>query len=149
LSKSSSGQVKIDKEKLRKGLLSIGADKGSVESLIVSKSLSKVVIPIYWKDGIVKKVSSLYLPGLPDFLTSFEKEFPDGQIRWDPDYEGERPDDGDVAIRVYFDYQEDDQGDHWSPKPTEQEEESYYKRLRRLAYKGSDPVPAHRIVHEK
>ena len=68
-------------------------------------------------------------------------------MRWDRDYEGERPSDGDVAIRVYFDYQEDDQGDHWAPQPTEQQEESYYKTLRELSNKGSDTVPAYRIVH--
>lgn len=149
MSKNNSGREKIDREKLRRALLSIGTDKGAVDNLIESKSLERIVIPIYWKDGIVKKVSSFYLPGLPSFLTSFEKRFPDGEIRWDPDYEGEKPSEGDVAIRVLFDYQEDDQGDHWSPKPTEQEEESYYKTLQSLGYNGSDPVPAHRVVHEK
>ena len=41
-----------------------------------------------------------------------------------------------LAIRVYFNYQEDDQGDHWSPKPTAIEEQSYQKMLKRFSYTG-------------
>ena len=61
--RSISGHEKIDKEKLQKALLSIGTDKDAVARLISSKSLGRAVIPIYWKDGIVKKTSSFYLPG--------------------------------------------------------------------------------------
>jgi hypothetical protein len=135
-------------EELRKSLSSIGVDKESTEKLLASPSLDKIVVPIYWKDGIVFHVSSLSLPSLPSFLKSFEKEFGDGQVRWDPDYDETNPKDGrsDVAIRVYFNYQEDDQGDHWSPKPTPEEEESYQLMLKRHSYKGSDSVQAHAVL---
>ncbi|MDA4133551.1 MAG: hypothetical protein OK454_10590, partial [Thaumarchaeota archaeon] len=56
---------------------------------------------------------------------------------------------GDIALRVYFNYQEDDQGDHWSPPPTLLEEESYYRMLARAFYKGKKPVPVSKVVHGK
>ena len=147
LSNSNHGQQQQGSDKLRKSLLSIGVDKNSVERLISSRNLSNTVVPIYWKDGIVLKVNTFWLQTLPDFLSSFAREFPDGQVRWDPDYRGQRPDDGDIAIHVTFYYQEDDQGDHWSPKPDPAEEESYYRMLKRFTYEGTNPVPASRIIH--
>jgi hypothetical protein len=143
--KSKGGETPV----LRKSLLSIGVDKESVEKLLKSKDLEKVVVPVYWKDGLVSQASSIQLSKLPAFVKSFEKEFPDGQVRWDPDYfevdQQENP--SDVAIRIFFNYQEDDQGDHWSPKPTSLEEESYQRMLKRYSYQGSNPVQAHAVLH--
>ena len=147
MSKSKPDQSQQDGEKLRKSLLSIGVDKAFVERLISSRDLSNAVVPIYWKDGIVMKVNSLWLPALPEFLKSFVRDFPDGQVRWDPDYRGEKPEDGDSAIHVFFSYQEDDQGDRWEPKPDAADVESYYKMLKRFSYKGEKAVSASRIIH--
>jgi len=147
LSKSKPSRLHQDSEKLLKSLLSIGVDKNSAERLVSSRDLGNAVVPIYWKDGIVSKVNSFWLQTLTEFLRSFALEFPDGQIRWDPHYRGERPEDGDMAVRVIFYYQEDDQGDHWSPRPDTLEEESYYRMLKRFTYKGDTPVSASRIIH--
>jgi len=139
---------KTDVDALRKALLSSGVDAGSAGKLTGSPALERIVVPIYWKDGLVFHANSLWLPKLPSFLKSFEKEFPDGQVRWDPDYDEENPQDAtsDVAIRVFFNYQEDDQGDHWSPKPTSIEEQNYYRMLKRFSYKGSSPVKAQTVL---
>lgn len=134
---------------LAKALLSIGAEKDSVERLTSTKRINDLIIPIYWKDGLVSSVRPLWLVKLPEFLKSFEAEFPDGEVRWDGAFEGNDPAMGDVALRVFFNYQEDDQGDHWSPPPTLLEEESYYRMLSRGAYKGAKPVSAAKIVHER
>lgn len=147
MSKSKPGQPQQDSEKLRKSLLSIGVARDSAERLVSSRELSKAVVPIYWKDGIVLKVNSFWLQMLPEFLKSFAREFPDGQIRWDPDYRGEKPEDGDTAIHVFFSYQEDDQGDRWEPKPDAADVESYYRMLKRFSYKGNKPVLASRVIH--
>jgi hypothetical protein len=149
LAKSKASETSSGSEGLRKALLSVGSDKDSVDRLISSKVIDDVVIPIYWKDGLVSTVRPMWLVGLPGFLKSFEKEFPDGQVRWDHDYESSDPAAGDVALRVYFNYQEDDQGDHWSPPPTLLEEESYYRMLARSFYKGKKPVPVSKVVHGK
>jgi hypothetical protein len=136
-------------ERLRKALLSIGVDKESVEKLLRSKDLDRIVVPVYWKDGLVPKPhNSFWLEKLPDFLKSFENEFPDGQIRWDPDYDEENAPGvtSDVAIRVYFSYQEDDQGTHLSPKPNPIEEERYQNMLNRYSYGGPKPVQAHAVL---
>jgi hypothetical protein len=138
-----------DAEKLGHTLLALGADEFGVKRLTSSKHLDHVVIPVYWKDGLVSSVRPLWLLKLPEFVKSFESEFPDGQIRWDQDYEGSDPFWGDIALRVYFNYQEDDQGDHWSPPPTLLEEESYYRMLSVAAFKGEKPIPAARVVHGK
>jgi hypothetical protein len=149
LSKSKPGQPQQDGdgEKLRKSLLSIGVDKQVAERLLSSRDFSRVVVPIYWKDGIVSKANTFWLQTLPEFLKSFAHEFPDGQVRWDPDYRGEKPADGDSAIHVFFSYQEDDQGDRWEPKPDAPQVESYYKMLKKFSYKDDKPVPASRIIH--
>ena len=147
----SSNKKKKDFDALRKALLSIGVDEGSAEKLIGSRALERTVVPIYWKDGLVFHVNSIWLPKLSSFLKSFEKEFPDGQVRWDPHYDVENPQGAtsDVAIRVFFNYQEDDQGDHWSPKPTSIEEQNYYRMLKRFSYKGSSPVQAQAVLQGK
>jgi hypothetical protein len=143
------GGRKRDEERLRKSLLSLGIDMKSAEKLLASRDLGRVVVPIYWKDGLVSQAHSLRLSKLPNFLKSFEKEFPEGEVRWDPDYD-ERNLEGnssDVAIRIFFNYQEDDQGDHWSPKPTAIEEQSYQRMLKRFSYKESNPVQAQTVLH--
>jgi hypothetical protein len=145
----SSKEKSIDVSALRKALLSIGVDKPSAEKLLGSRALNKIVVPVYWKDGLEFHVNSLWIPKLPSFLRSFEKVFPDGQVRWDPDYDEENPQDqtSDVAIRVYFNYQEDDQGNHWSPKPTLIEDKSYRRMLKQFSYKGQSPAQAHGVLH--
>ncbi|MDA4115053.1 MAG: hypothetical protein OK442_00690 [Thaumarchaeota archaeon] len=130
--------------KLRKSLLSIGVDEKSAEKLLSSRALERVVIPVYWKDGLVSHAHLLRLSKIPSFLGSFEKVFPDGQVRWDPDYAENNLQDGssDVAVRVFFNYQEDDDGDHWSPKPTAIEDQSYQRMLKRYSYAGAGAVQA-------
>jgi hypothetical protein len=139
--------ARSDPAALKKALLSVGADKESVETLVSSSAIDNVVIPIYWKDGLVSSVRPLWLARLPEFLRSFRKEFPDGQVDWDKDYGTGGPGFEDIALRVYFNYQEDDQGDHWSPPPTLLEEESYYRMLARAAFKGKKSVSASKVVH--
>jgi hypothetical protein len=136
---------------LRKAMLSIGVDKKSAEKLLASRALDKVVVPLYWKDGIVLQAHPLWLSKLPDFLKSFEKEFPEGRVRWDPDYDEQTPqgESSRVAIRVDFNYQEDDQGDHWSPKPTAIEEQSHQRMLKRFSYGGASPLQASAVLHGK
>ena len=132
---------------LRRSLLSIGADKESAEKLLSSGALGRLVIPLYWKDGLVSHPHPLLLSKLPSFLRSFEKEFPDGEVRWDPDYdENNQGGSGEYAIRVFFNYQEDDQGDHWSPKPTAIEQQSYQKMLERSSYTGPRAVQASAVL---
>ena len=142
---------KEDAGGLRKSLLSIGADEKSVEKLLSSRALERVVVPLYWKDGLTLQARPLWLSKLPTFLNSFQKEFPEGQVRWDPDYDEQTPqgESSRVAIRVYFDYQEDDQGDHWSPKPTTIEEQSYQKMLKRFSYAGTGALQASAIIYGK
>ncbi len=140
-------QPESDGELLREALLSVGADKKAVGRLVSSKEMERVVVPIYWKDGIVVKANFIQLLALPKLLRSFRREFPDGQVRWDPDYRGEKPGDGDVAIHIFFNYQEDDQGDHWDPKPDTPEIESYYRMIKRFSYDGDKPVSASKIIH--
>jgi len=146
-----SGAKKQRAARLRKSLLSIGVDKKSAEKLLSSRALGRVVVPVYWKDGIVSHAHPLRLSKLPDFLRSFEKVFPDSQVRWDPDYEEHNLQDNssDVAIRVFFNYQEDDQGDHWSPKPTAIEEQSYQRMLRRYSFAGAGALQASAAIHGK
>ena len=136
---------------LRKSLLSIGVDKKSAEKLLSSRALERLVVPVYWKDGLVSHAHPLRLSKVPSFLGSFEKEFPDGQARWDPDYAENNQQDisSSVAIRVFFNYQEDDQGDHWSPRPTAIEEQSYQRMLKRYSYAGAGAVQASAAIHGK
>ncbi|MDA4131916.1 MAG: hypothetical protein OK454_02145 [Thaumarchaeota archaeon] len=144
-----SGGKKEDAAGLRKSLLSTGVDEKSAEKLLSSRSLERVVVPVYWKDGLTLQAHPLWLSKLPNFLKSFQKEFPEGQVRWDPDYDEQTPqgESSRVAIRVYFDYQEDDQGHHWSPKPTEMEEQSYQRMLKRFSYVGKGALQASAILH--
>src|SRR5277367_4674990 len=74
---------------LQKALLSVGTDKSSAEKLVSAGVLQDVVIPLFWKDGLVSNARSLWMIKLTDVLKEFEKEFPDGQVRWDHDYESD------------------------------------------------------------
>lgn len=136
-------------DQLEKALLSAGVDKQSARSLTSSKSLDRIVIPVYWKDGLVVHSRNVWLQKLPELLRWFREEFPDGQVRWDPDFENDDPSIGDSAIRIYFNYQEDDQGDHWSPPPTLLEEESYNKMLSKVSFKGTRPVTVGKVLHAR
>jgi hypothetical protein len=151
LPKSSAAPKKEGDERLRKALLSIGVDKKSAETFLKSKALDRIVVPIYWKDGLVCKEQSVALAMVPDFLRSFAKEFTDGEIRWDASYDEESPDGAksDVAIKVCFSYSEDDDGDHWSPKPTEEELASYQKMVKASSYSGTKKVAAQSVLHPK
>src|SRR5271155_4150024 len=60
-------------DELRKALLSIGVEKKSAEKLLASRSLDKVVVPVYWKDGLIAQAHTLWLSKLPSFLKSFGK----------------------------------------------------------------------------
>jgi hypothetical protein len=148
---SGSKEKRVDPSALRKALLSVGVDEGSAEKLVRSRALKRIVVPAYWKDGLVFHVSSLWLQKLPSFSKSFGKVFPDGQLRWDPDYDEANPQQqtSDVAIHVFFNYQEDDQGDHWSPKPTSIEERSYQRMLKRFSFRGPSPAQAHDVLQGK
>jgi len=147
--KSSGSKEKVvDPSALRKALLSAGVDEGSAEKLVRSRALKRIVVPVYWKDGLTFHISSLWLDKLPSFSKSFGRVFPEGQLRWDPDYDENNPQEQTsvVAIHVFFNYQEDDQGDHWSPKPTSIEEQSYQRMLKRFSYKGPSAVQAHDVL---
>ena len=137
--------------RLRKSLLSIGVDEKSAEKLLSSRAVERLVVPVYWKDGLVSHAHLLRLSKLPGFLGSFEKEFPDGQARWDSDYAENNPQDSSsqVAIRIFFNYQEDDQGDHWSPRPTVIEDQSYQRMLKRYSYAGAGAVQASAAIQGK
>ncbi len=147
-SKDSGQSTLADIKKLHGALISIGVDQESAEKLTASKSLDRIQVPIYWKEGLESRVNSLWLIKLPEFLRGFAKEFPDGEVRWDPDYESADPAD-DVAVLVRFNVQEDDQGNHWHPKPTLLEDEAYQRMIERASFKGAKPVPAHVVVHGK
>lgn len=132
-----------------KSLVSIGTDERSAKKLAASASLDKAIVPAYWKDGLSSHAHPIQLAKLPSFLKSFEKEFPDGEVRWDPDYyeQSQSGKASGVAIRIFFNLQEDDQGNHWSPKPTVLEEAAYEKMLKRSSYSGPRPVDAQTILH--
>lgn len=136
----------VDIEKLHKSLMSIGVDRDDAKKLVSSRSLESTVVTVYWKDGLATRVNSIWLQKLPEFLRSFTHEFPDGEVRWDPDYDSTNPAE-DVAIRVRFNVQEDDQGAHFQPQPTLLEEEAYQRMLERSSYKGTKPVPAYVVLH--
>jgi len=138
----------VNGEKLLKSLLSIGVDKDDAKKLVGSKALDRTVVTVYWKEGLESRANMVWLQRVPEFLRSFSREFPDGEVRWDPDYDSGNPAD-DVAIRVRFNVQEDDQGGKFQPKPTLLEEEAYQRMLERGAFKGNKPVPAHVVLHGK
>lgn len=146
MAKSEEGSSKEDIERLRKTLISIGVDKEAAKRLTASKDIERIRVPIYRKEGLASRSSPLWLIRLPEFLRSFAREFPDGEVRWDDDYEGADPAE-DVAIRVRFNVQEDDQGGRFQPPPTLLEEEAYQRMLERSSYKGTNPVPAYLVVH--
>jgi len=137
-----------DIDKLHKSLVSIGVDREAAKKLTSSKSLDRIVVPLYRKQGLASRSSTFWLIRLPEFLRSFSREFPDGEIRWDADYEGNGRAD-DVAIRVFFNVQEDDQGGRFQPEPTFLEEEAYQRMLEKSSYKGTKPVHAYAVVHGK
>ncbi len=137
-----------DAKRLHKSLVSIGVDREAAKSLTASRLLERIVVPVYWKEGLESQAHGLWLIKLPQFLRSFAEEFPDGEVRWDPDYESSNPAD-DLAIRVRFNIQEGDQGGRFQPKPTLLEEEAYQRMLERSSYKGAKPVPAYSVVHGK
>ena len=139
---------KEELDSLHRSLTSIGAEKEVVKRLFSSKLLEHVVVPVYRKEGLASRTSSLWLMKLPDFLRGFAKEFPDGEVRWDADYEGANHA-KDVAVRVRFNVQEDDQGGRFQPKPTPLEEEAYQRMLEKSSYKGSRPVPISQVIHGK
>lgn len=57
----------------------------SAETLPSSRTLARLVVPVYWKDGLGAARPPPAAHEASSFLRSFEKEFPDGQVRWDPD----------------------------------------------------------------
>jgi hypothetical protein len=143
-----SGEPAAEVDKVHKSLVSIGVDAAAAKKLVSSRNLESIVVGVYWKDGLATHPATLWLVRLPEFLRSFANEFPDGEVRWDPDYDGTTPAE-DVAIRVRFSVDEDDQGHHFEPKPTFLEEEAYQKMLERSSFKGTKPVPAYAVLHGK
>jgi hypothetical protein len=87
------------------------------------------------------------LARLPEFLEWFEKEFPNGVVSWDPDYEGGEPGMHKFALRVDFNVQEDDQEAHFKVEPTPLELESYHSKLSTLSYKGNDAIKANELIY--
>ena len=147
-SRDNEPQATVDIGRIHKALTSIGVDQDAAKKLAATKTLDRVVVPVYWKEGLESRINSLGSIKLPEFLKSFAKEFPDGQVRWDSDYESDDPAD-DVAVLVRFNVQEDDQGNHWHPKPTLLEDEAYQRMIERSSFKGTKPVHAHQVVHGK
>lgn len=79
----------------------------------------------------------------------FNKEFPDGLVRWDSELEVTSTGKSRPVVRVSFNYQEDDQGDHWSYRPTALEEESYHKKLHELRLKDGKKIEVRSIIFGK
>jgi hypothetical protein len=135
------------KDKLRTALNTAGAEKWIIDELLKSPKLEKVTIPIYSRAGINPDLHDFSLVRLPDFLEWFEREFPNGVLSWDPDYEGGERGSHKFALKVAFNVQEDDQEAHFMVEPTPLEVESYHNRLSSLSYKGKDAVKANDLVY--
>ncbi len=101
---------------------------------------------MYSRAGLSADTHSFCLAKLPKFLGTFGEEFPNGVLRWDQNYQVESGSEGHIAIRVYFNYQEDDQGSRWSYRPTPTEEVSYHRMLSDCTYKGKRRITAHEII---
>ncbi len=141
---SDSGKVDA---KLRDALRSIGVETASIQKLLSSSRLRRAIVPIYTKSGLTPDSHGFWLIKLPKFLEWLEDEFPNGEVRWDSDYEGGQLGTHQFAIRVTFNLQEDDQGARRSIRPTGLEEEKYHQVLDKLSYKGRDAIQVHEILH--
>ncbi len=137
---------KVD-TKLRGALGSIGVETASVQKLLSSSRLRRAVVPIYTKSGLTPDSHGFWLIQLPKFLEWLQDEFPNGEVRWDSDFEGGQPGTHLFAIHVTFNLQEDDQGARRSIRPTGLEEEKYHQVLDKLSYKGRDAIQVHEILH--
>ncbi len=139
---------KVD-ARLKGALRSIGVETASLQRLLSSSRLRRVVIPIYTKSGLTPDSHVFWLINLPKFLGWLQDAFPNGEVRWDSDYEGGEPGTHRFAIRVRLNLQEDDQGARRSIRPSGLEEEKYHQVLDKLSYKGGDAVQAHEILHAR
>ena len=48
-------QAPVDIEKIHKALTSIGVDHDAAKRLTASKTLERVVVPVYWKEGLASE----------------------------------------------------------------------------------------------
>jgi len=135
--------------KLRAALVSVGADKETISKLLSSSMLGSVVVPLYARGTVTDEFNDLWLIKLPEFVRWFTEEFPDGRVRWDSEFEDTSTGKSRPVIRVNFNYQEGDQGDHWSYRPTVLEEESYHKKLDELKYKNGKKVEVRSVIQGK
>ncbi len=129
---SSSRHSREEKEALKTALTSVGMDGPTISKLLSSAKLGSIVVPLLARGTAVDESNDLWVVKLPQFVRWFDKEFPDGLLRWDPEFEDTTTGMSHPVIRVSFNYQEDDQGDHWLYRPTTLEEESYHRKLREL-----------------
>jgi hypothetical protein len=134
------------KNKLREALKSVGVDKDTISRLLSSRRLGRITVPLFARGTVNDEFNDLWLVRLPEFLRWFEKEFPDGLLRWDPEFEDPTTGKARPVLRVNFNYQEDDWGDHFSYRPTSLEEEAYHKKLRELRPKNGDKVDVGSIL---
>lgn len=136
----------FDDPAVRSALLRAGADKGVVQTILSSDKVRRATIPIYSRGSTRADEHDFWLIKLPEFVDWLEDRFPNGVVRWNPDFEGGRTP-HTFAIEVIFSLQEDDQGAKMMVRPSELDEERYHQKLEQLAYRESDAVPAHTIVH--
>jgi hypothetical protein len=127
-------------------MVSIGTDKETTSKLLASAKLGNVVVPLYARGTVTDEFNDLLLIRLPEFVRWFNKEFPDGLVRWDSEYEDTSTGKSRPVVRVSFNYQEDDQGDHWSYRPTALEEESYHKKLHELRLRDGKKIEVRTII---
>ena len=132
--------------KLSAALVSVGVDKETISKLLSSSKLGSVVVPLHARGTVTDEFNDLWLIKLPEFVRWFMKEFPDGRMRWDSEFEDTSTGKSRPVIRINFNYQEDDQGDHWSYRPTVLEEESYHKKLDELRFRDGKKVEVRSII---
>ena len=145
-SRRASGLTAERKEKLGAVLKSVGVDKDTISKLLSSHRLESITIPLYARGAVNDEFNDLWLVKLPEFVKWFEKEFPDGLLRWDPEFEDPTTGKARPVLRVNFNYQEDDWGDHFSYRPTPLEDEAYHKKLRALRPKNGEKVDVGSIL---
>ncbi len=133
-------------EALKTTLISVGIDGRTISKLLSSPKLGSIVVPLFARGTAVDESNDLWVIKLPQFVRWFNKEFPDGLLRWEPEFEDTSTGMSHPVIRVSFNYQEDDQGDHWLYRPTTLEEESYHRKLRELKVGDGEKVDARSIL---
>lgn len=135
-----------EKEALKTALTSVGMDGRTISKLLSSAKLGSMVVPLLARGTAADESNELWVVKLPQFVRWFNKEFPDGLLRWDPEFEDTTTGMSHPVIRVSFNYQEDDQGDHWLYRPTTLEDESYHRKLRELKAGDGEKIDVRSVL---